>query len=98
MLCKLKLLLCYYIQDHSLGRGVLVLKMPLILILMEDCLPFTFLKDTNAPFLTLLLVKNSKKRKQYFKNAFQDNLSEIVFFKKEEYMVLQMKIEHALCY
>jgi len=35
--------------------------MPPVLILMEDCLPFTFLKDVNAPFMTLLFVKNSKR-------------------------------------
>jgi len=32
-----------------LWEGVLVLEIPLILILMEDCLPFTFLKDVQIP-------------------------------------------------
>lgn len=76
--------------------------MPLIFILMEDCLPFTFLEDVNAPFLTLLFVKNSKRENSTLsKNVFQDNLPEMVFKKKkkkkEEYMVLQMKSGHWTC-
>lgn len=56
---------------------------------MEDCLPFSILEDINALFLTLLFVKNSKRKIVHYKNVFQDDSSEIGLGKnKEEYKVL----------